>query len=63
SIQDQIRPALVKSHENESTFNLYKCTDIRGCPVWFRSESSLIPTLNIIGNVSPHRYPNTEWRY
>jgi len=52
SIQKQIRPALIKYYENESAFNLSKCNDIRGCPVWFRSESILIPTLSIIGNVS-----------
>ena len=52
SIQKQIRPALIKYYENESGFNLSKCNDIRGCPVWFRSESSLTPTLSIIGNVS-----------
>jgi uncharacterized protein len=52
SIKKQIRPALIKYYENESAFNLSECNDIRGCPVWFRSESSLTPTLNIIGNVS-----------
>jgi pimeloyl-ACP methyl ester carboxylesterase len=52
SIQKQIRPALIKYYENESAFNLSKCNDIRGCPVWFRSESSLTPILSIIGNIS-----------
>jgi hypothetical protein len=52
SIQKQIRPALIKYYENQSAFNLSKCNQIRGCPVWIRSESSLIPTLSIIGNVS-----------
>lgn len=52
SIQKQIRPALIKYYENESAFNLSKCNEIRGCPVWFRSEFSLIPTLSIIGNIS-----------
>ncbi|HET7285054.1 MAG TPA: alpha/beta fold hydrolase, partial [Nitrososphaeraceae archaeon] len=52
SIQKQIRPALIKYYENESAFNLSKCHEIRGCPIWFRSESSLIPTLSIIGNIS-----------
>jgi uncharacterized protein len=33
-------------------FNLSKCHEIRGCPIWFRSDSSLTPTLSIIGNVS-----------
>ena len=52
SIQKQIRPALIKSFQNLSAFNLSKCNNIRGCPVWFRSESILTPTLSIIGNIS-----------
>jgi pimeloyl-ACP methyl ester carboxylesterase len=52
SIQKQIRPELKKYYENETAFNLSKCNTIRGCPVWFRSESSLTPTLSIIGNIS-----------
>ena len=52
SIQKQIRPVLTKYYENESAFSLSKCNEIRGCPVWLRSEFSLIPTLSIIGNVS-----------
>jgi hypothetical protein len=41
SIQKQIRAALINYYENESA-----------CPVWFRSEFNLIPTLSIIGNIS-----------
>jgi uncharacterized protein len=52
SIQKQIRPTLIKSFQNRSAFNLSKCNNIGGCPIWFRSESSLTPTLSIIGNVS-----------
>jgi uncharacterized protein len=52
SIQKQIRPALIKYYENETALNLSKCNDIRGCPLWFRSEFNLIPNLSIIGNVS-----------
>ena len=52
SIQKQIRPALIKYYENETALNLSKCTDIRGCPLWFRSEFNLIPNLSIIGNIS-----------
>ncbi len=52
SIQKQIRPSLIKYYENESAFNVSKCNDIRGCPMWFRSELNLIPTLSIIGNIS-----------
>jgi pimeloyl-ACP methyl ester carboxylesterase len=52
SIQKQIRPGLIKYYENETAFYPSKCNEIRGCPVWFRSEFSLIPTLSIIGNIS-----------
>jgi uncharacterized protein len=52
SIQKQIRPALIKYYENETAFSTSKCNAVRGCPVWFRSESSLTPTLGIIGNIS-----------
>ena len=52
SIEKQIRPALIKYYENESAFRSSKCNEIRGCPEWFRSESSLIPTLSIIDNIS-----------
>ena len=52
SIQKQIRPALIKYYENESAFSTSKCNSVRGCPVWFRSESGLTPTLGIIGNIS-----------
>ena len=52
SIQKQIRPALIKYYENETSMNLSECNNIIGCPIWFRSEFSLIPTLRIIGNIS-----------
>ena len=52
SIQKQIRPALIKYYENETALNLSKCNDIRGCPLWFRSEFNLIPNLSIIDNIS-----------
>jgi alpha-beta hydrolase superfamily lysophospholipase len=52
SIQKQIRPALIKFYENQSAFSLSKCSNIRGCPIWVRSASILIPNLSIIGNVS-----------
>ena len=51
SIQKQIRHALIKYYENESAFNLSKCQEIKGCSIWFRSESSLTPTLSVIGSV------------
>ena len=43
---------LRKSYENLTALNLSKCNNIEGCPIWFRSQLSLIPTLSIIGNVS-----------
>jgi hypothetical protein len=43
---------LIKYYENQTAFNLSKCNNIRGCPVWLRSELNLIPNLNIIGNIS-----------
>ena len=52
SIQKQIRPALIKYYENQTAFNPSKCNNIRGCPVWLRSELNLIPNLSIIGNIS-----------
>ena len=41
-----------KIYENITAFNLSKCNNLEGCPVWYRSKFSLIPTLSIIGNVS-----------
>jgi uncharacterized protein len=42
----------MKSYENLTVLNLSKCNNIGGCPIWYRSQHSLIPTLSIIGNVS-----------
>src|SRR5215467_3615958 len=52
SIDKQLKPTLMKSYENLTALNSSKCTDIGGCPIWYRSQLSLIPTLSIIGNVS-----------
>jgi uncharacterized protein len=52
SIEKQIKPVLIKGYENLTSFNLSKCNNLEGCPVWYRSQFSLIPTLSIIGNVS-----------
>ncbi len=43
---------MINEYENETAFNLSKCNNIIGCPIWFRSESNLEPNLSIIGNVS-----------
>jgi pimeloyl-ACP methyl ester carboxylesterase len=52
SIDKQLKPSLMKSYENLTALNLSKCNNIGGCPIWYRSQLSLIPTLSIIGNVS-----------
>jgi hypothetical protein len=52
SIDKQLKPSLMKFYENMTALNLSKCNDIRGCPIWYRSMLSLMPTLSIIGNVS-----------
>jgi len=52
SIDKQLKPLLIKKYENLTALNLSKCNNLEGCPVWYRSLSSLIPTLSIIGNVS-----------
>jgi hypothetical protein len=52
SIDKQLKPLLIKRYENVTSFNLSKCNNLEGCPVWYRSHFSLIPTLSIIGNVS-----------
>ena len=39
SIQKQVRPALIKYYENQTAYNLSKCNNIRGCPVWLRAET------------------------
>ena len=52
NIDKQLKPALVNSYKNISTFNQSRCNNLEGCPVWYRSHFRLVPTLNIIGNVS-----------
>ena len=52
SIGKQLKPLLMKSYENLTALILSKCINIKGCPIWFRSQLSLLPTLSIIGNVS-----------
>jgi pimeloyl-ACP methyl ester carboxylesterase len=52
SIDKQLKPFLMKSYENATAFKLSKCNNLRGCPIWWRSMDTLIPTLSIIGNVS-----------
>ena len=51
SIENQIRPILIESFindtENESTLCIKNA-----CPKWWQSHSRLLPTLDVIGNVS-----------
>jgi pimeloyl-ACP methyl ester carboxylesterase len=51
SIDKQLRPALIRAHENHTSFNLHKCTQ-EECPIWLRSHFNLTPTISVIGNVS-----------
>ena len=53
SIDKQLKPALIKSYKNLTSFNLLKCNNIEVCPIWLKSHFALEPTLNIIGNVPP----------
>ena len=52
SIDKQLNPSLVKRYEKLTTFNSSKCNSLGPCPLWWKSVSSLIPNLSIIGNVS-----------
>jgi hypothetical protein len=52
SIDNQLKPLLIKKYENLTTFNPSKCNNLEGCPVWYRSHFNLIPNLSTIGNVS-----------
>ncbi|HZD34324.1 MAG TPA: alpha/beta fold hydrolase [Nitrososphaeraceae archaeon] len=51
SINDELKPLLIKFNENITAFNLSKCNFLGGCPIWVRSHYSLIPTLDIIDKV------------
>jgi hypothetical protein len=52
SIDNQLKPLLMKKYENLTAVSPSKCNNIEGCPVLLRSYFDLIPTLSIIGNVS-----------
>ena len=52
SIEKQLKPLLVKGYENITSFKSLKCNTIAVCPVLWKSLSSFIPNLSIIGNVS-----------
>ena len=52
SIDKQLKPALIKTYQNITAFNPFKCNNVGLCPVLWRSLSNMIPNLSIIGNVS-----------
>ena len=52
SIEKQLKPLLVKGYENITSFTSLKCNQPGVCPVLWKSLSSMIPNLSIIGNVS-----------
>ena len=56
SIENELKPALVASYENHTSFapSMFsaKCLNLLGCPAWVRSHIALDDTLSMIGNVS-----------
>ena len=52
SIEKQLKPLLVKGYENITSFKSLKCNTIAVCPILWKSLSSFIPNLSIIGKVS-----------
>jgi hypothetical protein len=52
SIDKQLNPSLVRTYEKLTAFNSSKCNSLGPCPLWWKSVSSLIPNLSIIGNVA-----------
>jgi pimeloyl-ACP methyl ester carboxylesterase len=52
STDKQLNPSLVKTYEKLTAFNSSKCNSLGPCPLWWKSVSSLIPNLSIIGNVA-----------
>jgi uncharacterized protein len=52
SIDNQLKPALIKTYENFTNFNSLKCNNLGPCPMWWRSVADLESNLSIIGNIS-----------
>ncbi len=49
SINDELKPRLIDGLNSLSVVTPgKKCTALIGCPIWFKSHYSLIPTLDII---------------
>ena len=52
SINDELKPRLIDGLNSLSVVTPgKKCTALIGCPIWFKSHYSLIPTLDIIDKV------------
>jgi hypothetical protein len=51
SIENQIRPILIESFINDTENEGTVCIK-NACPKWWQSRSRLLPTLDVIGNVS-----------
>jgi uncharacterized protein len=52
NINTQLKPLLIKEYENKTAFNLSKCYQVIGCPIWIKSETDSELNLSTIGNVS-----------
>jgi pimeloyl-ACP methyl ester carboxylesterase len=52
SIEQQIKPLLIKRYENLSSSSPSKCDMVEYCPVYYRTLFSLIPTISIMGSIS-----------
>ena len=52
SINNQLKPALIKTYENFTDSNSLKCNNLGPCQMWWKSIYNLEPNLSIIGNVS-----------
>jgi uncharacterized protein len=53
NIQSQIRPVLVDAFNNQTDTIQAECKN-KICPVWLGSHKNLLPTIDMIGNISTH---------
>jgi uncharacterized protein len=53
NIQSQIRPILVDAFNNQTDTIQAECKN-KLCPVWLESHKNLLPTIDMIGNISTH---------
>lgn len=52
SINNQLKPSLIKTYENFTDSNSLKCNNLGPCQMWWRSIYNLEPNVSIIGNVT-----------